>query len=227
ATTHRRVQPAARREAHPAGRLLQEGRRPHQPARNARAFLQMHLQLHGRRQRQRRRTRGRVVSGVLPQERPPLHLPRRRAVSRQHARQRDGRHGRTRRRGATASLSGAPRLVPAGHCFVIGGQRTNQDISEYWGQHAVQSLERVRFARIAISRSYRPSRRLFWVPPRPTRATFRPSKERGTRVTAEGGPMRAITRELRFAARRLTRAPAFSLASMLTLALGIGATTSI
>ena len=37
-----------------------------------------------------------------------------------------------------------PQVVPAGHCFVMGEQRTNQDISEYWGQHADLSLERAR-----------------------------------------------------------------------------------
>ena len=38
----------------------------------------------------------------------------------------------------------APQTVPAGHCFVMGEQRTNQDISEYWGQHSELSLERAR-----------------------------------------------------------------------------------
>ena len=37
-----------------------------------------------------------------------------------------------------------PNVVPGGHCFVMGEQRTNQDISEYWGQHAEVSLERAR-----------------------------------------------------------------------------------
>jgi signal peptidase I len=37
-----------------------------------------------------------------------------------------------------------PQVVPAGHYFVMGEQRTNQDISEYWGQHAGLSLERAR-----------------------------------------------------------------------------------
>jgi len=36
-----------------------------------------------------------------------------------------------------------PNVVPVGHCFVMGEQRTNQDVSEYWGQHADVSLERV------------------------------------------------------------------------------------
>ena len=35
-----------------------------------------------------------------------------------------------------------PSVVPAGHCFVMGERRTNQDISEYWGQHSIISLER-------------------------------------------------------------------------------------
>jgi signal peptidase I len=34
-----------------------------------------------------------------------------------------------------------PALVPEGHCFVMGEQRTIKDISEYWGQHATVSLE--------------------------------------------------------------------------------------
>jgi hypothetical protein len=33
-------------------------------------------------------------------------------------------------------------VVPAGHCFVMGEQRANQDVSEYWGQHSELSLER-------------------------------------------------------------------------------------
>ena len=37
-----------------------------------------------------------------------------------------------------------PQVVPDGHCFVMGEQRTNQDISEYWGQHSALSLERAR-----------------------------------------------------------------------------------
>jgi len=36
-----------------------------------------------------------------------------------------------------------PQVVPAGHCFVMGEQRTNQDVSEYWGQHSEMSLERI------------------------------------------------------------------------------------
>jgi len=35
-----------------------------------------------------------------------------------------------------------PQIVPAGHCFVMGEQRTTQDVSEYWGQHSVLSLVR-------------------------------------------------------------------------------------
>jgi len=35
-----------------------------------------------------------------------------------------------------------PQVVPVGHCFVMGEQRTNQDISEYWGQHSELRLER-------------------------------------------------------------------------------------
>jgi len=37
-----------------------------------------------------------------------------------------------------------PNVVPVGHCFVMGEQRTIQDVSEYWGQHAETSLERAR-----------------------------------------------------------------------------------
>jgi signal peptidase S26 family len=37
-----------------------------------------------------------------------------------------------------------PNVVPVGHCFVMGEQRTNQDVSEYWGQHSDLSLERAR-----------------------------------------------------------------------------------
>jgi hypothetical protein len=37
-----------------------------------------------------------------------------------------------------------PNVVPVGHCFVMGEQRANQDISEYWGQHSDVSLERAR-----------------------------------------------------------------------------------
>ena len=37
-----------------------------------------------------------------------------------------------------------PQTVPEGHYFVMGEQRTNQDISEYWGQHAEGSLERAK-----------------------------------------------------------------------------------
>jgi hypothetical protein len=34
-----------------------------------------------------------------------------------------------------------PQVVPEGHYFVMGEQRINQDIAEYWGQHSVKSLE--------------------------------------------------------------------------------------
>jgi hypothetical protein len=37
-----------------------------------------------------------------------------------------------------------PQTVPEGHYFVMGEQRANQNISEYWGQHAEGSLERAR-----------------------------------------------------------------------------------
>jgi signal peptidase I len=37
-----------------------------------------------------------------------------------------------------------PQLVPDGHYFVMGEQRTNQDISEYWGQHSAGSLGHAR-----------------------------------------------------------------------------------
>ena len=35
-----------------------------------------------------------------------------------------------------------PQIVPAGHYFVMGEQRINQNISEYWGQHFGGQLER-------------------------------------------------------------------------------------
>ena len=35
-----------------------------------------------------------------------------------------------------------PPIVPAGHYFVMGEQRINQNISEYWGQHFGGQLER-------------------------------------------------------------------------------------
>jgi hypothetical protein len=38
----------------------------------------------------------------------------------------------------------APQLVPDGHYFVMAEQRSNQDISEYWGQHSAHRLERAR-----------------------------------------------------------------------------------
>ena len=34
-----------------------------------------------------------------------------------------------------------PVQVPRGHYFVMGEQRNNQDISEYWGQHSEVSLQ--------------------------------------------------------------------------------------
>jgi hypothetical protein len=34
-----------------------------------------------------------------------------------------------------------PTQVPSGHYFVMGEQRNNQDISEYWGQHSEISLQ--------------------------------------------------------------------------------------
>jgi signal peptidase I len=37
-----------------------------------------------------------------------------------------------------------PEAVPSGHYFVMGEQRNNQDISEYWGIHPEARLERVR-----------------------------------------------------------------------------------
>jgi signal peptidase I len=37
-----------------------------------------------------------------------------------------------------------PQVLPDGHYFVMGEARTNQDISEYWGQHFGGSLERAR-----------------------------------------------------------------------------------
>jgi len=38
----------------------------------------------------------------------------------------------------------APQVVPDGHYFVMGEERTIQDISEYWGQHSGGRLERAR-----------------------------------------------------------------------------------
>ena len=35
-----------------------------------------------------------------------------------------------------------PETVPVGHYFVMGEQRINQNISEYWGQHFGGQLER-------------------------------------------------------------------------------------
>jgi signal peptidase I len=37
-----------------------------------------------------------------------------------------------------------PQTIPEGHYFVMGQQRVNQDISEYWGVHPGSSLEAVR-----------------------------------------------------------------------------------
>ena len=37
-----------------------------------------------------------------------------------------------------------PARVPEGHYFVMGEQRINQNVSEYWGQHAASSLETAR-----------------------------------------------------------------------------------
>lgn len=37
-----------------------------------------------------------------------------------------------------------PVQVPPGHYFVMGEQRNNQDISEYWGQHSEISLQVIR-----------------------------------------------------------------------------------
>ena len=33
-----------------------------------------------------------------------------------------------------------PSQVPPGHYFVMGEQRTDRDVSEYWGQHSASSL---------------------------------------------------------------------------------------
>ncbi len=38
----------------------------------------------------------------------------------------------------------ARQTVPPGHYFVMGEQRINQDISEYWGQHSGTRLEPAR-----------------------------------------------------------------------------------
>ena len=37
-----------------------------------------------------------------------------------------------------------PSVLPPGHYFVMGEQRVNQDISEYWGMHSERSLEPAR-----------------------------------------------------------------------------------
>jgi Signal peptidase, peptidase S26 len=37
-----------------------------------------------------------------------------------------------------------PAQLPPGHYFVMGEQRNNQDISEYWGQHSETSLQLAR-----------------------------------------------------------------------------------
>jgi len=42
-----------------------------------------------------------------------------------------------------AAAPRVPDVVPAGHYFVMGERRSNDDIAEYWGVHAVTSLERV------------------------------------------------------------------------------------
>jgi hypothetical protein len=34
--------------------------------------------------------------------------------------------------------------VPDGHYFVTAEQRSNQDITEYWGQHSAKRLELAR-----------------------------------------------------------------------------------
>jgi Signal peptidase, peptidase S26 len=47
-----------------------------------------------------------------------------------------------------ARMAGSPERIPSqvpdGHYFVIGEQRVNQNISEYWGQHAAASLQSAR-----------------------------------------------------------------------------------
>jgi Signal peptidase, peptidase S26 len=44
--------------------------------------------------------------------------------------------------GRVAQAPRAPDVLPAGHYYVMGERRSNEDISEYWGVHAAVSLER-------------------------------------------------------------------------------------
>lgn len=43
-------------------------------------------------------------------------------------------------RRVSAAPERVPAEVPTGHYFVMGEARINQDIREYWGQHAASSL---------------------------------------------------------------------------------------
>jgi signal peptidase S26 family len=43
-----------------------------------------------------------------------------------------------------ASPERIPAQVPEGHYFVLGEERANENVSEYWGQHSASSLQPAR-----------------------------------------------------------------------------------